>query len=55
MGFTNDLLVDVNDALCRLQAIASIAQVVDSFKEDDPLDALLSQQIALVSVDGCRA
>ena len=55
MGFADDLLVDVDDALRRLHSVTRIAQVVDRLEQDDPLHALLPQQVALVAVHGSRA
>ena len=43
MSLTDNLLIDVNDTLGRLHTILCTTQVVDSFKEDNPFDTLLSE------------
>ena len=55
MSLADNLLVDVDDTLGRLHAIAAISQVVDGFEEDDPFHSLLAQQVAAVAVNGSRA
>ena len=55
MGLGNDLLIDLDDALSRLDAIAGIAQVVDSLKEDNPFDALLLEEVAGIALHAGRA
>ena len=49
VGLTDDLLVDVDDALGGLYTVLCTPQVVDGFEEDDPLDALLSEEVALIA------
>ena len=55
MGFADDLFIDIDDTLGGLLAIGSSAQGVNGLKQDDPLHALLSQQVALVAAAGRRA
>ena len=55
VSLTDYLLVDVDDTPCCLYAVTSRAQVVDSLEKDDPLDALLAKQVALVAVHGSRS
>ena len=49
VGFLDNLLVGIDDALGCLYAITGIAKVVYSLEEDDPPHALLSQQVALIT------
>ena len=51
---TDNLLVNADDALSRLNAITRTTQVIDSLEEDNPLHALLTEQIALIAVHGSR-
>ena len=53
VGLADNLLIDVNDALGCLDAVLCATQVVDGLEEDNPLHALLSQQVALIAAR-CR-
>ena len=55
MRLTDNPLEGIDDTLCRLLAIPRAAQVVDTLIQDDPLHALLSEQVTLIAVHGSRA
>ena len=55
MGLTDNLLVDLDDTLSRLHAIACVSQVVDSLKKDDPLHSFLSKQVTRIAARTSRA
>ena len=54
VGLTDNLLVDVDDALSRLHAVLRTTQVVDGLKQDNPLHAFLSEEVALIAAQSRR-
>ena len=54
VGLTDNLFVDVDDTLGRLYTVLCTAQVIDSLEEDNPLYALLSEKVALITARSRR-
>ena len=50
---TDNLLIDLDDALGRLHTVLCATQVVDCLEEDNPFHTLLSQQVTLIAAR-CR-
>ena len=46
---TDDLLIDIDDALGSLHTVSGTAQVIDRLEQDDPFHTLLPQQVTLVA------